>query len=74
MPASKVTILNTGAEMPTLGLGTWKSQPGAVEKAVEVALKSGYKHIDTATAYGNSLTFGQFNILISCCGQVTRMK
>jgi glycerol 2-dehydrogenase (NADP+) len=31
--------------------GTWKSQPGAVEKAVEHALKIGYKSIDTAVRH-----------------------
>lgn len=59
MPASKSVKLNTGAEMPTVGLGTWKSKPGEVEHAVEHALKYGYKHIDTAAAYDNETEVGK---------------
>jgi len=58
MPASKTVKLNTGAEIPTFGLGTWKSGPNEVSKAVEIALKNGYRHIDTATAYGNEAEVG----------------
>jgi len=58
--APKTSVkLNTGAEMPTVGLGTWKSSPGEVEHAVEHALKHGYKHIDTAAAYANEAEVGQ---------------
>ncbi|EJU06121.1 Aldo/keto reductase [Dacryopinax primogenitus] len=56
----KTVTLNTGAIMPTVGLGTWKSAPGQVEHAVEYALKEGgYKHIDTAYDYGNEAEVGQ---------------
>ncbi|KAH0580855.1 hypothetical protein H2248_012015 [Termitomyces sp. 'cryptogamus'] len=58
MPASKSVTLNTGAEMPTVGLGTWKSKPGAVEHAVEYALRNGYKSVDTAAAYQNESEVG----------------
>ncbi|TFL04713.1 NADP-dependent oxidoreductase domain-containing protein [Pterulicium gracile] len=59
MPASQFVKLSTGAQMPTVGLGTWKSAPGEVESAVEIALKNGYKHVDTATAYGNEKEVGE---------------
>lgn len=59
MPLPATVKLNTGAEMPLVGLGTWQSKPGEVEHAVEFALKHGYKHIDTAAAYKNEKEVGQ---------------
>jgi len=52
--------LNNGKEIPTIGLGTWQSKPGEVEKAVEYALKeAGYRHIDAAWAYKNEKEVGE---------------
>lgn len=45
--------------IPNRLAGTWKSNPGEVEHAVEFALRNGYKHIDTATAYDNEDQVGQ---------------
>jgi len=51
--------LNNGLEIPRFGLGTWRSEPGQVEKAVKEALLNGYIHIDTAKQYLNQQEVGQ---------------
>ena len=45
--------LNNGVTMPALGLGVFQSPPEQTTAAVEAALATGYRHIDTAAAYGN---------------------
>ncbi|ONK62066.1 uncharacterized protein A4U43_C08F36460, partial [Asparagus officinalis] len=50
---AKFSSLNTGAKIPSVGLGTYRAQPGVVEDAVNFAVKAGYRHIDCASYYGN---------------------
>src|SRR3954462_6174056 len=51
--------LNNGVEIPTLGLGVFQSPPAETTAAVETALRAGYRHIDTAAAYGNEREVGE---------------
>ncbi|XP_054157610.1 9,11-endoperoxide prostaglandin H2 reductase-like [Oppia nitens] len=50
--------LNTGYQMPQLGLGTWQAKGDPVKQAVKDALEIGYRHIDTAFIYGNEKEVG----------------
>lgn len=51
--------LNNGVVMPAIGLGVYQTPPEATTAAVEAALETGYRHIDTAAAYGNEREVGE---------------
>ncbi|MGW2051900.1 aldo/keto reductase [Streptomyces sp. NPDC001858] len=51
--------LNNGVEMPALGLGVFQTPPDETRAAVTAALDLGYRHIDTAAAYGNEREVGR---------------
>ncbi|KAJ5698460.1 hypothetical protein N7462_000465 [Penicillium macrosclerotiorum] len=50
--------LNTGAEIPAIGFGTWQDAEEQ-EAAVIEAIKAGYRHIDTARVYGTEKAVGE---------------
>jgi diketogulonate reductase-like aldo/keto reductase len=52
-------VLNNGVRMPALGLGVFQSPPAETAAAVEAALAVGYRHVDTAAAYGNEREVGE---------------
>jgi diketogulonate reductase-like aldo/keto reductase len=51
--------LNNGVEMPALGFGVFQTPPEETAAAVHTALKTGYRLIDTAAAYGNEQGVGE---------------
>ncbi|UNK46142.1 aldo/keto reductase [Arthrobacter sulfonylureivorans] len=51
--------LNNGIELPALGFGVFQSAPEETGAAVREALKTGYRHIDTAAAYMNEREVGR---------------
>ena len=56
---SKNYTLNNGVEIPKLGLGTWFIDDADAADAVRAAVATGYRHIDTAQAYGNERGVGE---------------
>jgi diketogulonate reductase-like aldo/keto reductase len=56
VPALK---LNNGVEIPVLGLGVFQTPPDETRDAVRAALDAGYRHVDTAAAYGNEREVGE---------------
>ncbi|KAI7908264.1 NADP-dependent oxidoreductase domain-containing protein [Cokeromyces recurvatus] len=59
MALNRKITLNTGNEVPVIGLGTWLSKPDEVRKAVKCALETGYRHLDCAYVYCNEDEVGQ---------------
>ena len=56
----QLTKLKNGVSIPTIGLGVFRSSDGdETVNAVRWALEAGYRHIDTATAYGNEGSVGR---------------
>lgn len=51
--------LNNGVELPQLGFGVYQTPPEETADAVQVAFETGYRHIDTAAAYGNEKGVGE---------------
>jgi len=50
--------LPAGGALPLLGFGTWQLKGRAAQAATETALSAGYRHLDTATIYGNEREVG----------------
>ena len=59
MPDMTTLTLNNGVTLPALGLGVFQTPPDETRDAVTAALASGYRHIDTAAAYGNERQVGE---------------
>lgn len=58
--ATDTLTLANGVKIPCLGYGTWQTPAGGVAcEGVKTALKCGYRHIDTANAYGNEEDVGK---------------
>lgn len=58
MYTNTLTLAN-GIKIPQLGLGTWFIDDSSVADAVKAAVKLGYRHFDTAQAYGNERGVGE---------------
>jgi 2,5-diketo-D-gluconate reductase A len=57
--SSSARQLNNGVEIPAVGFGVFQTPPDETVTAVETALATGYRHIDTAAAYGNERGVGE---------------
>jgi diketogulonate reductase-like aldo/keto reductase len=57
--SQETVTLNNDTVMPALGFGVFQSPPEETAAAVETALRTGYRHIDTAAAYLNERQVGE---------------
>ena len=59
MTAVPEILLNNGRSIPQFGFGVFQVKPADTAEAVSTALKTGYRHIDTAEMYGNEKEVGE---------------
>jgi diketogulonate reductase-like aldo/keto reductase len=59
MTIPSVQLGGAAVQMPLLGFGTWQIRGDAAYAAVREALEAGYRHLDTATMYGNEAEVGR---------------
>jgi 2,5-diketo-D-gluconate reductase A len=55
----ETVTLNGGTTLPLVGFGTWQLRGNRAYEAVRYALEVGYRHLDTATIYGNEAEVGR---------------
>jgi diketogulonate reductase-like aldo/keto reductase len=55
----RLIALSSGTAMPVVGFGTWRISDDAAGEVVSKALKTGYRHIDTAKLYANERGVGK---------------
>jgi 2,5-diketo-D-gluconate reductase A len=55
----ETVTLNGGTSLPLVGFGTWQLRGNRAYEAVRYALEVGYRHLDTATIYGNEAEVGR---------------
>jgi 2,5-diketo-D-gluconate reductase A len=56
---TQTITLDGGVEMPLVGFGTWQVTGRQGYDAIRLALEAGYRHLDTATMYGNEAEVGR---------------
>src|SRR4051794_9238666 len=55
----RTVTLTGGVRIPLIGFGTWQIKGGDAVRATSAALAAGYRHLDTATVYGNEGEVGR---------------
>ena len=53
------TVSAHGATIPVIGFGTWELSGEGCVRSVAEAVRTGYRHIDTAAVYGNEDRVGE---------------
>ncbi|MBN2860803.1 MAG: aldo/keto reductase [Sphaerochaetaceae bacterium] len=72
---STITVPSSGAQIPSIGLGTFGSDhisPEQIAQSVRFAISAGYRHIDCASVYGNEAEIGKVFEEVFSSGEISR--